>query len=62
MPLDNAELLGTGKDGSLSSEYCQYCYQSDEFPHSGIALVEMKETMTKLLDKEKLPKTYLKPQ
>ena len=55
MPLDNPELLGTEKDGSPSSEYCKYCYQNGEFTHPGITLDEMKERMSKMLDKEKLP-------
>ena len=55
MPLDNSELMGTEKDGSSSSEYCRYCYQNGEFTHPGITLDEMKERMSKLLDKEKLP-------
>ena len=59
MPLNNPELLGTEKDGSSSSEYCKYCYQKGEFTHPGITLDEMKERMTKLLDKEKLPDDIL---
>jgi hypothetical protein len=55
MPLDHPELLGTEKDGSPSSEYCKYCYQNGEFTHPGTTLDEMKERMTKMLDKEKLP-------
>ena len=59
MPLDSPKLLGTEKDGSLCSEYCKYCYQSGEFTHPGITLDEMKERMTKLLEKEKLPEDIL---
>jgi len=55
MPLDNSELMGTEKDGSPSPEYCRYCYQNGEFTHPGITLAEMKQRMSKLLDKEKLP-------
>jgi hypothetical protein len=59
MPLDNPELSGTEKDGSPSYEYCKYCYQNGEFTHPGITLDEMKERMTKMLDKEKLPEDVL---
>jgi hypothetical protein len=59
MPLDISELLGTEKDGSPSSEYCKYCYQNGEFTHPDITLDEMKERMTKMLDKEKLPEDIL---
>ena len=59
MPLDNPELLGTEEDNSPSFEYCKYCYQNGEFIHPGITLDEMKERMTKMLDKEKLPEDML---
>ena len=55
MPLDNAALLGTEKDGSLSQEYCKYCYQHGEFTHPGLSLADMKERMVSMMDKEKLP-------
>ena len=58
-PLDNSELLGTEEDNSPSCEYCKYCYQNGEFIHPGITLDEMKERMSKLLDKEKLPEDIL---
>ncbi len=59
MPLDNPELLGTEEDGSPSYEYCKYCYQNGEFTSPGLTLDEMKERMTKMSDKEKLPEDIL---
>lgn len=59
MPLDTPELLGTEKDGSPSQEYCKYCYQQGEFTHPGMSLDEMKEHMTRMMDKEKLPDDIL---
>ena len=59
MPLDNLELLGTEKDGSPNSEYCKYCYQNGEFTYPGITLDQMKERMSKMLDKENLPEDIL---
>ena len=59
MPLDNPELLGTEKDGSPSNEYCKYCYQNGEFTSPGITLGDMKERMTRMLDKQKLPEDLL---
>ena len=59
MPLDNPELLGTEKDDSVNYEYCKYCYQNGEFTHPGITLDEMKERMTKMMDKEKMPEDIL---
>ena len=31
MPLDQDELRGTEADGSLSPDYCKYCYQNGAF-------------------------------
>jgi hypothetical protein len=59
MPLDSPELAGTEKDGSASHEYCKYCYQNGEFTSPDITLDEMKERMTKIMDKEKLPEDIL---
>ena len=59
VPLDDPELSGTEEDGSPSSDYCKFCYQNGEFIHPGITLDEMKERMSKMLDKEKLPEDIL---
>ncbi len=55
LPLDSPELLGTEKDGSPSAAYCKYCYRKGEFTNPGITLDEMKERMSKMMDREKLP-------
>ena len=31
MPLDKPEDAGTEADGTLSGEYCRYCYQNGAF-------------------------------
>jgi len=31
MPIENDSQLGTNKDGSLSKDYCKYCYKDGEF-------------------------------
>lgn len=59
MPIDDPALAGTEKDGTLSSDYCKYCYQNGAFTHPGITLDEMKERMSKIMDKEKLPADIL---
>ncbi|HEX6848536.1 MAG TPA: zinc ribbon domain-containing protein [Chitinophagaceae bacterium] len=59
MPLDNPQLLGTEKDGSPSNDYCKYCYKDGEFTSPGITLDQMKERMSKMMDKEKLPEDIL---
>jgi radical SAM superfamily enzyme len=31
MPLENAEVIGTNKDGSINNDYCIYCYKDGVF-------------------------------
>lgn len=31
MPIDNEEVLGRNKDGSINNDYCKYCYTNGEF-------------------------------
>lgn len=59
MPLDNTALLGTEKDGSFSQDYCKYCYQHGAFTHPGFSLDDMKQHMTSLMDKQKMPEDIL---
>lgn len=59
MPLDDSSLLGTEEDGSSNFDYCKYCYQHGEFTKPGLTLDEMKEHMTNLSDKNKLPADIL---
>lgn len=44
MPLDNNSVLGTEKNGELSKEYCNYCYDNGEFLKPNETLEEMIET------------------
>ena len=34
MPLSEDKHKGTNKDGSLSTEYCAYCFKNGEFTHN----------------------------
>lgn len=31
MPIENPDQLGKNKDGSISEDYCKYCYENGEF-------------------------------
>jgi hypothetical protein len=55
MPIDNPELRGTEWDGSMSYDYCKYCYQKGEFTRPGLTLDEMKSHMMELMDNQNLP-------
>lgn len=59
MPMGSPDLMGTEKDGSLSDDYCKYCYRLGEFTSPGITLDEMREKMSKMMDQEKLPADIL---
>jgi Putative zinc ribbon domain len=43
MPLERKEQLGTEKDGSLTSEFCVYCYENGEFLQQNTTMEEMIE-------------------
>jgi hypothetical protein len=41
MPLEKKEQLGTEKNGSVTNEYCVYCYENGEFLQPDITMEEM---------------------
>jgi len=49
MPLKMPEEKGTNKDGSLSEEYCVYCYKEGEFTQD-VSVEEMTELNLQYLD------------
>ncbi|WP_410513399.1 zinc ribbon domain-containing protein [Paenibacillus sp. BR2-3] len=46
MPIQDASLLGTDRDGSKNSEYCMYCYETGEFKQPDISLQGMTDLCT----------------
>lgn len=54
MPLDKPEMLGTEKDGSLSHEYCTYCYRDGAFINPDMTLAEMKVLVKEQMEKMKI--------
>jgi hypothetical protein len=55
MPIDNPGDRGTEKDGSMSSEYCKYCYQQGAYTEPGITFEKMKSVVTTQMQKMNLP-------
>jgi hypothetical protein len=49
MPMDKDELKGTEKDGSLSNDYCVYCYADGKFTKD-MTMEEMIQMNIKFLD------------
>ncbi|WP_312906483.1 zinc ribbon domain-containing protein [Tissierella praeacuta] len=44
MPMEDASLYGTEKDGSKSQDYCAYCYEDGNFRKPSETMEEMIET------------------
>jgi len=52
MPMESNELHGKNKDGSMSTEYCIYCYPSGEFNKPNETFEEMVKTCIPFMMKE----------
>ncbi len=55
MPIDAPGLAGTEADGSLSKDYCKYCYQSGNFTDPNISLEEMKIKIRGIMEAQYMP-------
>jgi hypothetical protein len=55
MPLDRPELRGTEIDGSLSADYCKYCYTDGHFTIPAMTLESMQSHITGNMDADGLP-------
>ena len=52
MPMEKQELFGKNKDGSISTEYCIYCYPNGEFNKPDETFEEMVESCVPFMMKE----------
>lgn len=59
MPMDNAEMQGTEKDGTKSNEYCKYCYQHGAFINPDMTLEEMKIIVREQMEKRNIESTII---
>jgi len=59
MPLDNPELMGTGKDGSKNHEYCVYCYKDSAFTNPDMSLDEMKTLVKEQMEKRQIDSSII---
>jgi len=53
MPLE-PDMAGTEKDGTLSNEYCKYCYQDGVFTSPSMTLEEMKILVKREMEKRSI--------
>ena len=54
MPMEEPKLFGTLEDGSLSEEYCIYCYKDGAFTNPSATLEEMIGLCTKIMTEHKI--------
>ena len=54
MPIDHISLRGTEADGSMSAEYCTYCYHHGHFINPQMTLEEMKSLVKKIMEEKKI--------
>lgn len=59
MPLDNDKVKGTEKDGSLSNEYCKYCYENGAFTTPGMSMKEMETIVVSEMKKKAIPQNII---
>ncbi len=59
MPIEDAVLQGTEKDGSKSSEYCKYCYQGGEFVNPNMTLDEMRTVVIEKMEENQIPEDII---
>lgn len=55
MPIDNIGDRGKEENGSVSNEYCKYCYQRGVFTAPGITMEAMKAFMQSKMQEMKIP-------
>jgi len=55
MPIDMDAKKGTEKNGSLSNNYCRYCYRDGDFTNPQITLEEMKTNIISQMQKQHIP-------
>lgn len=54
MPLNDQAFRGTEKDGSLSDQYCTYCYQHGAFTSPALTMEQMQEIVTQQMKRQHL--------
>ncbi len=55
MPIDDTGMRGTEKDGSLSREYCKYCYVNGTFTEPDMTIHEMTDLVKTQMERRNIP-------
>ncbi len=59
LPIDDATSKGTEKDGSLSNEYCKYCYQQGIFTTEDMSVEKMKTIIEQQMKNRHIPENII---
>jgi hypothetical protein len=55
MPIDDTALRGTEANGSLSAEYCKYCYVNGKFIDPEMTIGGMSDLVQTQMEKMQIP-------
>lgn len=59
MPIDEVSNRGTEKDGSLSIEYCKYCYASGKLIDPEMSIEKMQTVITEQMKRKNIPENII---
>ena len=59
LPIESAEFRGSEKDGSISSEYCKYCFQNGVFTSPGMTIDAMRSIVRTQMERRYLPEELI---
>lgn len=59
MPIDNPEDRGSEKNGTVSQEFCKYCYKDGAFTNPGLSLDEMKKKVESEMRRQRFPDSLI---
>ncbi len=54
MPMEEAKLFGTFEDGSISEEYCIYCFKNGAFTNPSATLEDMIDLCVNIMTEHKI--------
>ncbi|RYY62568.1 MAG: hypothetical protein EOO05_02285 [Chitinophagaceae bacterium] len=55
LPVDDLSLRGTEADGSLSKQFCKFCFMQGQFTHPDMTMSEMSARIKKMMERQGLP-------
>jgi len=59
MPLDTPETHGREADGSISQQFCRYCYSNGHFSQPDMTLEQMRRSVIQKMENEEIPEDII---